>query len=240
MESFGTIIYLIHDYSHYATGTIGLASTFYSISVVNFVLSIILLFFGKRLLRLSLGIIGFILLGSIPYWICVINFYPYLSPSIILTIMVIFGLVAAFIVSYFTKFGIYIIGTASGIQFGYILWIFIYTNMYQKSIVLLIILTILFGLVGLILPFFFISYMAIIITAFNGSLLFRCVVQYLILAINTSHMWYSDHSYYSGINWGVLIGSLFLGCLGAFWQYRKYKDVPYLNTKSKQTPDEKC
>jgi hypothetical protein len=226
MESFVSISNFKNPY--------GRPYVLYWFAVISFILSIILLFFGKRLLRLSLGIIGFISFSSITFWIWII-LGGYVSSTTILIIMAIVGVIAAFIVSYFTKFGIYIISAASGIQFGYLLS----ENIYPYGIVLFIILSILFVLAGLILPYYFMDYMVIEITSFNGFLLFRSAINCVVFAIFAEHYW---SIYYRSVTyWGILFGSIFIWFLGAYYQYYKYKDYPYLkNMESKQTLDEKC
>jgi hypothetical protein len=235
MDYFVIISNFIHIGNNIRVTSSELDGVFYGFAVISFILSFILLFFGKRLLRLSLGIIAFISFGSIPFWIWMINGLD-ISPTIILIIMFLVGAVAAFIASYFTKFGIYIIGAASGVQFGYLLTEIIYLD----SKILFIILAILFGLAGLILPYYFMSYMVIEIATFNGFLLFRSGIQYVMIGAYLDLFLEPYINYKSGVYWGVLFGSLFVGCLGSIWQHYKYKNYPYLkNRGTNKTPDEK-
>jgi hypothetical protein len=174
--------------------------------------------------------------GSIPFLIEMFIRYSYISPTTLLIIMLLVGIVGAFIVSYFTKFGIYIISAISGIQFGFLLTEIIY----PYSIALLVILAILFGLVGLILPYYFMNWMAIEITTFNGFLIFRSAIQYAVIRAQIGRRFDFSTINKAGSYWGILIGSLFVGCLGAIWQHYKYKNYPYLkNMDTNQTPDEK-
>jgi len=171
-------------------------------------------FFGYKLFKFLLGVVGFIIGGYMSG-----RFVYSITQNEMASIIagVIFGIVIAFISIFFYYGGVFIIGASLGAIIAYLI-------NFSVDPMLKIALFVVFIVAGGVLALVFQKLMIIISSSFGGSYLLVNGVLYCYLLMSSKHLgigkYFSFVQKNSSFYITVLVSSLIVGVLGIIVQYR--------------------
>ncbi|CAG8467332.1 8909_t:CDS:2 [Diversispora eburnea] len=159
----------------YAEGNSGTSVTIQSVilGIILIVTGVVFCFFGRRIWRLTLFLLGFYI-GCIFGWIILTNFEPddgyggSASPTIMLVLSLVFGLVGGLLFVFCASIAIWLLGALAGYALAMFLLSWSSGGIIHSKTGQIIFIVI-FALAGLLLTFFFEEHVIIIGTSFIGS-----------------------------------------------------------------------
>ncbi|HWH71451.1 MAG TPA: DUF4203 domain-containing protein [Candidatus Sulfotelmatobacter sp.] len=175
---------------------------------------ILICFWGYRILKLSLGIIGFIA-GAVGGWQIGLSLVPS-SNAIALVCAILGALVGAVLCVWLFFLGIFLLGASAGTITASALFS---TAGHQPHPILLLACAIAFGIVALLIQ----KLMIIVSTTFSGAYLITAGILHLLTGgQNSLPLWFDySHSSSAGLLGFVVLGCwLVLGLAGVGFQYR--------------------